>query len=681
MKKWIALLLAGVLMLSCLAGCGGDKTDAPAPDSGNQSSGGQSSGGQSSGGQTAEPEKPAIPEGVAKDQTVKILYDSEITDWNPLHPSAGGTWCNWIDTLVEYDNYGMCQPCLAESWTKSEDGLTWTFKVREGVRWQTYDGEFYGDEYVKAEDWVTTAKWILDPANTARTADLLFDMVGAEEYYTALEAGQPGDWDAVGIKAVSEYEIQYQLEEACPWFLSRLTYNWGYPTSAKYLEEQGANFGTDNTTILYCGAFLCSEWEPQSYTLNLRNPEYWDIEDIHIEVIEETYNAEAEVVGPELLLRGDVTTADIPTAQIDEWMTDPEKASKIRPERPGTYNYWFLFNFMPTYEERNVDGLQLDHEQWLKAANNLNFRKALYYGLDRLKVVKIYDPYNPEQFMCGAITKPDFCAAGGVDYIYSEPLKPYTTVDQFQADEALKYRDAAKAELEAAGVTLPIVAYMPYNTGGQDGDMAVVVTQQLEELLGTDFIKFVIEGYPNTDYLNTCRRSGNYSFQLCYWGPDYADPLTYTDPFRLGQAYAYLWRADGAATPAQEGEEGARIGRKGWDETWWKNHNYTDMVNKAAEEVVDMEKRYAALAECEAWLLEQAYVIPIGPIGGCGYTASYLNPFESQFAPFGLSDGRYKYQWVYEEPMDSETYMAQLEAWQVERAERIAAAEAAGIDY
>jgi oligopeptide transport system substrate-binding protein len=94
-----------------------------------------------------------------------------------------------------------------------------------------------------------------------------------------------------------------------------------------------------------------------------------------------------------------------------------------------------------------------------------------------------------------------------------------------------------------------------------------------------------------------------------------------------------------------------------------------------------MEKRYNALAECEAWLLENAYVIPIGPIGGCGYTASYLSPFESQFAPFGASKSRYKYQWVYEEPMDSETYIAKLAEWQVERAERISAAQAAGIDY
>ena len=218
MKKWIALLLASIMMLSLMAGCGSkdEKPAATTPAATTPAA-------TTPGATTPAATEPAIPEGVAKDQTVKILYDSEITDWNPLHPSAGGTWANWIDTLVEYDNYGLCQPCLAESWTKSEDGLTWTFKIREGVRWQTYEGDFYGDEYVKAEDWVTTAKWILDPVNTARTADLLFDMVGAEDYYLALEAGQPADWETVGIKAISEYEIQYQLTAPCPWFLSRLT--------------------------------------------------------------------------------------------------------------------------------------------------------------------------------------------------------------------------------------------------------------------------------------------------------------------------------------------------------------------------------------------------------------------------------------------------------------------------
>ena len=610
-----------------------------------------------------------------------MLYDVEISDWNPLHPSSAKTWANWIDTLVEYDNYGMCQPCLAESWTRTEDGLTWTFKIREGVRWQHYDGSFYGDEYVTAEDWVTTAKWILNPDNGAYTSHQLFDIIGAEEYYMALLAGEDADWSIVGIKAISKYEIQYTLKQPCHWFPSRLTSNWGYPTNAKFLKEQGRNFGTDNITILYCGAFLCTEWDPQSCILSERNPEYWDIEDIHVKRIEETYNYEADFLAPDLFLRGLVTSADIPAARLDEWLDDPSKADLIHPKRVDNKNYWFLFNFMPTYEERKVDGLQLDHDQWLMAANNLNFRKAIYYGLDRLKVANIYAPFNPEAVTTNAITKPAFCTVDGVDYIHSEPLKPFTTVDQFQPEEALKYRDAAKKELEAAGVTLPIVAYMPYNTGGSDGDMAVTVTQQLEDLLGRDFIRFIIEGYPSTDYLNTCRRSGNYSFQLCCWEPDYADPLTFTDPFRIGQAFSYLWRADGAATPVMEGTSGARLGCKGWDECWWLDHDYTNMVAEASKEAVDMEKRYNALAECEAWLLENAYVIPIGTLGNCEYEASYLNPFESPYAPFGLSSARYKYQHIYDQSMDSETYMAQLEAWQVERAERIAAAGAAGLDY
>lgn len=617
------------------------------------------------------------PENAAAEQVVKLFYSDEITDWNPLHPSSASTWANWIDSLVEYDNYGMCQPCLAESWTKSEDGLTWTFKIREGVKWQRYDGSEYG-ENVKAEDWVTSAKWILDPANTARTADLLFDMVGAEDYYMALESGTEANWDNVGIKAISEYELQFTLTAPCPWFLSRLTYNWGYPTCAKFLDEMGESFGTNNDTILYCGAFLCSQYEPNSYVISTRNPLYWDIDKIHVERIEEKYNAETDTLAPEALLRGEVTVADIPTDQIDGWMNDPSKAKLIRPNRPGSYSYFFLVNFMPTYTER--DGLS--HEQWLKAANNMNFRKSLYYGLDRIKGLGCYDPYTPEDYELRTITPYNFCAADGKDYPYLDALKAITETEQFQPETAIEYRDKARAELEAAGVTFPIMAYMPYNSEStQQTNLAVIVSQQLEELLGTDYIKFIIEGYPDTDYLSTTRRAGNYSFMMSYWGPDYADPETWTDPFNLGQAYNYIWRADGMATETTKEDPAGRMGRTGYDETYWKDFVYDQKVAEATAETVDNSKRYNALAEAEAWLIDQAFVIPFGVLGGCGYMSSCMNPFESQYAPFGMSDDRYKYQWVYEKPFSTEQYLEMLPVWEAERAERIAYAEANGIDY
>lgn len=571
----------------------------------------------------------------------------------------------------------MCQPCLAESWTKSEDGLTWTFKIREGVKWQRYDGSEYG-ENVKAEDWVTSAKWILDPANTARTADLLFDMVGAKDYYMALESGTEANWDNVGIKAISEYELQFTLTAPCPWFLSRLTYNWGYPTCAKFLDEMGESFGTNNDTILYCGAFLCSQYEPNSYVISTRNPLYWDIDKIHVERIEEKYNAEADTLAPEALLRGEVTVADIPTDQLDGWMNDPTKKAFIRPNRPGSYSYFFLINFMPTYTERNG----LSHEQWLKAANNLNFRKSLYYGLDRIKGIGCYDPYTPEDYELRTITPYNFCAADGKDYPYLDALKAITETEQFQPETAIEYRDKARAELEAAGVTFPIMAYMPYNSEStQQTNLAVIVSQQLEELLGSDYIKFIIEGYPDTDYLSTTRRAGNYSFMMSYWGPDYADPETWTDPFNLGQAYNYIWRADGMATETTKEDPDGRMGRSGYDETYWKDFVYGQKVAEATAETVDNSKRYNALAEAEAWLIDQAFVIPFGVLGGCGYMSSCMNPFESQYAPFGMSDSRYKYQWVYEKPFSAEEYLEMLPVWEAERAERIAYAEANGIDY
>lgn len=228
MKKTLALLLTILMVASCMIACG--KTDTPATTTDQAAGTPSASTGETTPAEGETPAEAAIPEGVAAEQVVKIMYSDEISDWNPMHPSSGGTWANWIDTLVEYDNYGMCQPCLAESWVKSDDGLTWTFKIREGIKWQNYDGSEYGTEVV-AEDWVTTAKWILDPANTARTADLLFDIVGAEDYYLAMESeAHNGDWETVGIKAISPYELQFTLTAPCPYFLSRLTYNWGYPT-------------------------------------------------------------------------------------------------------------------------------------------------------------------------------------------------------------------------------------------------------------------------------------------------------------------------------------------------------------------------------------------------------------------------------------------------------------------
>ncbi|MGB4440253.1 MAG: ABC transporter substrate-binding protein [Sedimentibacter sp.] len=101
---------------------------------------------------------------------------------------------NFIETLIEYDQYGAAQPCLATEWSASEDGLTWTFKLREGIKWYDSEEKEYGD--VTAADFVYGIKYILDPKNESTTEDNVCNVLkNAREYYN----GDITDFSQVGI--------------------------------------------------------------------------------------------------------------------------------------------------------------------------------------------------------------------------------------------------------------------------------------------------------------------------------------------------------------------------------------------------------------------------------------------------------------------------------------------------
>ena len=70
---------------------------------------------------------------------------------------------NFVDTLIDYDKYGVIQPCLATEWNVSDDGLVWTLKLREGVKWVTHEGQEYAE--VVAQDFVDAMMYILDSKN------------------------------------------------------------------------------------------------------------------------------------------------------------------------------------------------------------------------------------------------------------------------------------------------------------------------------------------------------------------------------------------------------------------------------------------------------------------------------------------------------------------------------------
>jgi oligopeptide transport system substrate-binding protein len=573
------------------------------------------------------------------------VYSGEVTTLNYLISGSENEhfmFANTIDNLVEYDKYGALKPSLAESWTSSPDGLVWTFKLRKGVQWFTWDNKPYAE--VTAQDWVDAAKYIMNKANASATADVIYQVVkNGEEYWE----GRITDFSQVGVKAIDNYTLQYTLQKPVPYFLSMLSYVTFLPVNGKFLAEQGSRFGLDNKSVLYNGAYIMSEFEPQVTRVLTRNAAYWDAANVFIPRQIYRYNREAATLAPELFQRGEISMSMIPSSILDTWTRDPARKDIVIPARYSSYTFFYAFNFNPKF------AAEYEPDNWKLAVNNLNFRKALFHALDRKAAHTTVDPYNPQRQLSTTITPAGFANTAGKDFVNIGALDAFARTDSFNRQQALDFKAKAVKELGST-VKFPVKVMMPYNTGSTDWTNRVqVIEQQMEGLLGKDFIDIIPVGYPATGFLNVTRRAGNYAFQEVNWGPDYADPETYTDPFTIGSNYNWPELATGY--PMVNGVP-----------------KYESMVNLAKAEVVNIQKRYELFAAAEAFLIDQAFVIPYR-VGGGGYMASRLEPYASPFAPFGMSNLKYKGQVVLPKPITAAEY-AQAEAnWSKTRSTALSA--------
>ncbi|GHU65924.1 peptide-binding protein [Clostridia bacterium] len=603
------------------------------------------------------------PTSLADEAAYRTIYSAEVTTLNYLTTSTEGVYSlasNYIDTLVEYDRLGNVKPSAAESWEQSEDGLTWTFHLREGMKW--VDGSGNPVAEVTAPDFIASAKYILNAQNASSMSNILYEIiVGAEEYYDGTATPEEGEepapvteWDTVGIKALDDYTLQYTLLAPVPYFLSMTTYCPFMPVYEPFLLEKGESFAlaTGNDTLLYNGAYYLAELKPQESRLLKKNTHNWDADQVFIDARTYTYNAEATTVDPELFLRGEVDEADFDSAVAAEWLADPAKSELIRPIRQtGFYTYFYSFNYNPQFDAA------YEPDNWKLAANSESFRKTIYYALDRYSSQAVFDPANPESIIFNTITPPEFVSLNGLDYTQIGELATFTALglNTFDEAKALEYRDAAKAELEAAGATFPIKALMPYNpASGGWANECVVVEQHLESLLGADFIDVIVEAGPSSGFLAEVRRSGKYALMKCNWGPDYADPQTYTDPLDYDNSYNF---ADKGLTQADD--NGPII------------EQYYTLVKAAKAITGDITARYEAFAKAEAFYIEHAIVVPLG-YGSAGYIGSRLNPFEGQYAPFGISNYRFKGQHLLDAPMSTDQYFDAYDEWEEAREALIA---------
>ena len=608
--------------------------------------------------------------------TYTVLYARQPASLNYLICSADpdlyhGTHC--VDTLVEYDSRGKIREGLATSWEWDADTLTWTFHLRD-ENWVDYTGAVLGP--VTAQDFVDALAYLLDPDYASGTASLVTPYVaGAEDYYnycvwrnnanngTVAEDGTryaidaagtvtltaadgstttcPAvDFSSVGVAAVDEHTLTYTLNYDFPGFLSLLNYAPFEPAYGPMLAELGDQFCTSAETACNCGAFYLAEYTPLESWVMKKNPENYDKDNVYIDTIRYIYNQEALISGPEMVRRGEIDQATISSDILDSWLADDTTKDMVSMERPETgKSYFYFFNFLPyahQFPNWNTTGVdaQYQPDNWAKAVNSTNFRKAFLYAINPAVTLAVTAPEGYENYKLHTITPPSFCAnSKGVDYTECGALANVT--DHFNEATAKQYRDAAVQELTAAGATFPIKVQYPYNPAVVDWDkQCQVFKQQVEGVLndGFDFVEIIITQGPSDNFLNAVRRAGAYEFMSYYWGADYSDPETEVYPFYQeagdrGTCYAFLRTGveDGIIT----GETADYV------------MTYMDMVEKAKAITADLDARYAAFADAEAYLIENALVIPLSlPVPP--YIATRLNLWEGQYAPTGFSSNRLK---------------------------------------
>ena len=603
MKKTVSKLLALAMAASLvLSGCGGSGS----------SNGTTENGDATSASSENEVKDLIIPRVASRElETFNILYSQRLEDTENL--------TNLVDGLLESDTKGELVPCIAEEWGTEDGGLTWTFKLREGVKWVDVNGQEKAD--CVAQDFATGLEWVLnfyknDSSNTAMPIEMI---KGAKEYYEytktlseeeakALTAGEGSKFrEMVGLETPDDYTVVYHCVTEKPYFDSLASYVCLYPMSQAMVDELGgpdAVRSMNNENMWYNGCYTMTSYIQGNEKIFTKNPMYWDTEAKLFDTVT-VKMVESNDVAFQLYQTGDVDYVQLGEAQVNTIAKDAnnEYHDYLVPDVPSHFSYQMQFNYNKNKEDGTPD------TNWNTAIANEAFRLSWYYGLDFTNYWKRVNAINPMSCENNFYTMKGLVyTSDGTDYTdlvrkeVGMTDENGTTPIRLDAEKAEQYKQQAIEELTAQGVTFPVEADFYISASSQTAlDSANVLAQVFSDCLGDDYVKLNIKTYIQSSR-NEVSVPHLHSFMINGWGADYGDPQNYLGQMTYGEDNAYYSQEYNYINEVEETEA-----TKALIDTY---KEFTTLVNEANAITDDLDARYAAYAKAEAYMLQHAIVIP-----------------------------------------------------------------------
>jgi len=408
-----------------------------------------------------------------KSFSFRLTGDPKTLDWNRAHTTMETfILMNLMEGLVSFDSKMNVVPALAKSWSKSEDGRTYTFSLREGVKWQ--DGV-----PLKAQDFVYSWQRLLSPLTAASYAYLLFDIEGAEYF----NKGTLRDFKEVGVKALDDRTLQVRLTRPIAHWIQIPTFWVTFPLRQDVVEKHGTGWARPGRMVTL-GPFTLESYELDSKIVLRANPTYY---------------------------AGKVAVDEA----VGKIVTDGATALRMFEAKQ--------FDFLT-----EISGFDIERLKKTPEFRSFQYLKTQYLGF----VVDQY-PFTSAKFrraLAMAIDKKKFPAAlGGGQRVASSFVPP--GVGGHAARMGLPFDPvAAKKELEASGVSTRAGIKLKLLTRNDDKARAIgeIVQSELKKNLGLDVS---IETFDHKTYRAQMDLYGFPMFEAT-WGADYPDAENFLSLFK-----------------------------------------------------------------------------------------------------------------------------------------------------